>query len=155
MIKSTVKRLFTPRTKFVRNDIRNEKQFETNQKIQNLENTALEIGLSMKEIDDTKADSNSDSPNSVYGEVKNGSAGYPQNFKGYAQLDETANPNTLDVTSDSGDTSTRLEVKTSGEKKTIHKTKSVNGPDGSSLISHEWAIVDGNKASFQEYSYFS
>ena len=155
MIKNAAKRLFTPRTKFVRNDIRTEKQFETNQKIKDLENTSLEIGLSMKEIDDTKADSNSNSPDSIYGQVKNGSAGFPQNFTGYAQLDESANPNTLDVTSNNGDTSTRLEVNTKGEKKTIHKTRSVNGPDGSSLISHEWAIVDGNKASYQEYSYFS
>lgn len=156
MIQGLWHKYTSPSTKYEKGQIATSKQAEAASQVDKLEALVRDIGDSMAAIDDTFADRNGNTPNSVYGSVhprQIGHQGTP--FTGSCQLKD-GQVASLDVNAGS----TSLSVSRQGDRQEIHYVTRITGscsfdPGPNVLEQHEWAISDGSKVKYKSYSYFS
>ncbi len=156
MIKEFWHKHTSPTTKYEKGHIANSKQAEAATKVGKLEALVRDIGDSMAAIDETYADQNGNSPNSVYGSVYTrqcGSQGTTP-FTGSCQLKD-GQVTRLEVSAGS----TSLSVSSQGDRQEIHYVNKIAGscadPGPNVLEEHEWAVSDGSHVKYKSYTYFS
>jgi hypothetical protein len=150
MLNRLIKLTTTPKTRFDVGNVRNDKQAAAATRVNEMQQEVKDIGVAMSQIDETPKDLNSGNPGKVYGKVMAGR----RHYNGLAELDESKNVKTLDVNDG------HLEVKTDGDRQEIHRTSWLKGTPlagdlgPNTLVTEEWAVVDGNNGSYKTIEYW-
>lgn len=152
MLNRLIQLATTRSTRYEVGNVRNEKQASAATRVNEIQQEVKDIGIAMSQIDETAKDLNAGAPGKVYGEVRTQGG---RRYEGLAELDENKNVQTLNLNDGN------FEVTTKGDRQEIHRIKTLSGTPlagdlgPSTLVTEEWAIVDGNKASYKNIEYWT
>lgn len=136
----------TPKIKYTQGRITTEKEANAAARVDSLRAEAKGIVDGMMKIDETEADANRNTPNSIYGQV-------PGRYgKGSCQVSDES----VDLNYNNG----ALTYTKNGDREEFHTVHANEGSPSvfdlgpSTLYTEEWAIVDGPKVSYKKIEYW-
>ena len=145
-----------PKTRFTEGNIQNSEQANAADRVHEMQDLVDRIGHEMSGINEHANDGNKGNPDSVFGTVTTRNAkGYDERFQGLCEFEHTE-----------AHAVSRLDVDyVTYDKKGDHKEICVKsyctgtpaagdlGPN--TLVTEEWAISDGPKASYTKFEYWT